>query len=94
MASVYEEQSMGMANLRIALVHDRGRADLLACRVYSYGAAVGESLWFMTTSRQSADVIAFFCSEGFAQLKVCFVPTRGEAGWVQPHPLRGRLRRR
>jgi hypothetical protein len=26
----------------------------------------------------------FFTSRGFAQVKVCFVPTLGEAGWRDP----------
>lgn len=48
-------------------------------RVCRYGLAVGDALWFIATQRQSANVIVIFCSEGFAQLKVCFVPTRGDA---------------
>ena len=95
MARIYQAETMGEADLRVALVTDRGRADLLVNRVGSYGLAVGDALWFITTQRQSANVIVFFCSEGFAQLKVCFVPTRGEAGWVhdRPHRWRGRLGR-
>lgn len=91
MARVYQAESMGMADVRIALVRDRGRADLLACRVSSYGAASGDALWFIMTDRQQASVVAYFCDEAFAQLRVCFVPSRGEAGWVRPHRWRGRL---
>lgn len=94
MARIYQSESMGMADVRIAVVRDRGRADLLACRVSSYGAALGDALWFITRDRQQANVVAYFCDESMAQLKVCFVPTRGEAGWQHPHRLRGRLARR
>jgi hypothetical protein len=96
MARIYETETMGEADLRVAVVSDRGRADLLVNRVSSWGLAVGDGLWFMTPQRQSATVLVFFCSEGFAQLKICFVATRGEAGWVhdRPHRWRGRLGRR
>jgi Family of unknown function (DUF6150) len=93
MARVYQAESMGMADVRIALVRERGRADLLAHRVSSYGAAVGDALWFITRDRHQASVAAYFCDEALAQLKVCFVPTRGEAGWVRPHAMQGRLGR-
>jgi hypothetical protein len=95
MAKVFVSDSMGMADVMVAVVRDRGRADLLVCRVDTYGAAGGAGLWFMTLSRQSANLTVFFCSEGMARLKICFVPTRGEAGWVNgdPHPLRRRLTR-
>lgn len=93
MARIYQAESMGMADLRIALVRERGRADLLACRVSSYGAATGDALWFITRNRHDATIAAYFCDESLAQLKVCFVQARGEAGWVRAHPWRGRLAR-
>ncbi len=95
MASVFVTDAMGMADWLIARVFDRGRADLLVNCVGSYGLARGEALWFLTDDREMSSMQVCFCSEGMAQLKVCFVPTRGEAGWVQAqHPLRGRLVRR
>lgn len=91
MARVYQAESMGMADVRIALVRDRGRADLLVYRVSSYGAAAGDARWFITTDRAQATVTAYFCDEASANLRVCFVSSLGEAGWLTPHRLRGRL---
>lgn len=91
MARVYQAASMGEARFRVALV-ERGQADLLVFRVSSLGEAVGDSLWFITRDKNIADSWLFFCSVGLSQLKVCFVSTRGEAGWVNEHPMRGRLR--
>lgn len=91
MARVYQAASMGEANVRVALVDSRGEADLLACRVGSWGMAAGDALWFITRNRQDASVSVFFTSPGFAELKVCFVDSRSEAGWQRPHRLRGRL---
>ena len=48
MARIYQAETMGEADLRVALVTDRGRADLLVNRVGSYGLAVGDALWFIT----------------------------------------------
>jgi hypothetical protein len=95
MARVFVTDAMGMADWRIARVSDRGRADLLVHCEGSYGLARGEALWCLTDDREMSSMTVFFCSEGMAQLKVCFVPTRGEAGWVDmKHRLRGRLARR
>lgn len=91
MARIYQAATPGEAQVRIALVRDRGRADLLACRVASWGAAYGDALWFITRSRHDATVVAYFCDEGMAQLKVCFVDARGEAGWRNAHRMKGRL---
>ena len=84
---------MGEAHVRIALVSDRGKADLLVHRVGSWGLANGDALWFITRDKQSANCWVYFTSEGMAQLKVCFVDSYGEAGWVtQNHPLKGRFK--
>ncbi|GLU31280.1 DUF6150 family protein [Trinickia caryophylli] len=91
MARIYQAESMGMADVRIALVRDRARADLLACRVSSYGMATGDARWFITTDRAQATVTAYFCDEGSANLRVCFVSSLGEAGWLRLHRLQGRL---
>lgn len=95
MARVFVTDAMGMADWLVAQVSDRGRADLLVKCVSSYGLAWGEALWCLTDDREMSTMTICYCSEGMAQLKVCFVPTRGEAGWVdKTHRLRGRLARR
>ncbi|CAB3770181.1 DUF6150 family protein [Paraburkholderia humisilvae] len=91
MARIYQAATLGEAQVRIALVRDRGRADLLACRVDSWGMAHGDTLWFITRNRHDATAIAYFCDEGLAQLKVCFVDARGEVGWRREHRMKGRL---
>lgn len=90
MTTVYQTATMGEARVRVALV-ERGSADLLVHRVASHGLAHGDALWYVTRDRQDAALLAYFTSQGMAQLKVCFVDTHGEAGWTKPHPLRGRL---
>lgn len=91
MAVVFQAASPGEADIRAALVDSRGLADLLVCRVGSRGLAHGDALWHITRDRQSASVRIWFGSIGMSQVKICFVPTRGEAGWCRPHRLRGRL---
>ena len=93
MVRVYQAATMGEADVRIALVRDEGRADLLAYRASGWGTAHGDAFWYITRNRQDANLVAYFCDEGFAELKVCFVATRGDAGWRRPHRLQGRLGR-
>ncbi|PJJ17459.1 hypothetical protein CLU90_0633 [Janthinobacterium sp. 67] len=90
MTTVYQTSTMGEARVRIALV-DRDGADLLVHRVGSRGLAQGDALWFITREPQNANVHVYFTSQGMAELRVCFVDNRGEAGWTKPHPLHGRL---
>ena len=91
MARIYQTAVMGEAHVRIAIVEERGDADLLVHRVSSWGLAHGDARWFITRDKQDATAWIFFTSRGFAQLKVCFVDTLGEAGWQRPHRFRGRL---
>ncbi|MDN2672254.1 MULTISPECIES: DUF6150 family protein [unclassified Janthinobacterium] len=85
MARIFQAQSMGEADVRVALV-ERGSADLLVHRVASWGLAHGDALWYITRDRQSATASVFFVSQGMAQLKICFVDSHGEAGWQAPRP--------
>ncbi len=88
MTRIYQSPSMGDAHLRVALVRDIGQADLLVHRVGSWGLAHGGALWFITRNKQDAQLYIYFCSLGMAQLKVCFVSSYGQAGWVSgEHPL-------
>lgn len=92
MARIYQCATMGEADLRIALVDSPGAADLLVCRVSSWGLARGDALWYITRMRQDATARVFFTSIGMAQLKVCFVRSQREAGWQRPSVFEGRLR--
>lgn len=91
MARIYQAATMGEATVRAAIVESRGEADLLVCRVGSWGMAHGDALWFITRNRHDATACVFFTSLGLANLKVCFVDGKNEAGWQRPSRLRGRL---
>jgi len=91
MARIYQVPNMGEARIRVALVSDRGQADLLVHRVSSWGMAHGDSRWFITRERFDATAWVYFCSIGMSQVRVCFVDTYGEAGWLVDHKLKGRF---
>ena len=93
MARIYQAATMGEAHIRIAIVTTRAEADLLVHRVSSWGLAVGDALWFITRSKQDDTVCVFPSSVGMAHVKICFVDTSGEAGWVKPHPYKGKFAR-
>jgi hypothetical protein len=84
MARIYQTTSLGEAQVRVALVADRAQADLLVYRVGSWGLAHGDALWFITRDKQDANCWIHMTSLGMAELKLCFVDTYGEAGWVTP----------
>jgi len=84
MARIYQVQTMGEADVRVALVSDRGQADLWVHRVGSWGLAHGDARWFITRDRNDATSWVYFCSIGMAQVLVCFVDSYGEAGWRDP----------
>lgn len=92
MARIYQTYEFGEAQLKIALVHSLGMAQLAVCRVNCWGMAQGDAFWFITRDLQEATVRVKFCSEGEADLLICFVSTRGAAGWRQEqHRWRNRL---
>ncbi|WP_035059840.1 DUF6150 family protein [Andreprevotia chitinilytica] len=91
MARIYQAATMGEAHIRVAIVTDRGRADLLVHRVASYGMAHGDARWYITRDKQSATAWVYFTSPGFAQVSICFVDSYGEAGWQKPNPHKGRF---
>lgn len=84
-ARIFQSETMGEADLRVAIV-PRDNADLLVHRVSSPGLARGDAVWYMTRDRQEATARVFFVSQGMAQLKICFIDKRGEAGWQVPRP--------
>lgn len=91
MARIYQAATMGEAHVRVAIVESRGDADLLVYRASSWGMAHGDAHWFITRDKQDATAWVFFTSRGFADVQVCFVNNRGEAGWQQPSRFRGRF---
>lgn len=84
MARIYQVQNMGEADVRVALVAERGQADLWVRRVSSWGMAQGDARWFITRDRNDATSWVYFGSIGEAQVLVCFVDSYGEAGWRDP----------
>lgn len=80
---------MGDADVRVAIVQDRGMADLLVHRVASWGLARGDHLWFITRSKQDATARVFFTSPGMAQVNIYFVQSYSEAGWRADSRYRG-----
>lgn len=93
MARIYQAATMGEAHIRIAIVSARAEADLLVHKVSSWGLAMGDALWFVTNNKQEATAWVFPTSVGMAHVKICFVGTSGEAGWVKPHPYKGKFSR-
>lgn len=93
MARIYQAATMGEAHIRIAIVAIREEADLLVHRVSSLGLASGDALWFITRSKQDATVWIYPTSVGMANVKICFVDNVSEAGWLKPHPCKGKFNR-
>lgn len=92
MTRVYQSPTMGDAHVIVALVRDRGQADVLVHRVSSWGLARGPALWYITRNKQDAQVYIYMSSLGMAQLRVCFVNTYDEAGWINnDHPAAGKF---
>jgi hypothetical protein len=92
MARVYQTATLGEAQIRVAIVSNRGEADLLVHRVSSWGLANGDGLWYITRNKQEATVYIYISSIGMAQVKVCFVDSFGEAGWLTESKYRGHFR--
>jgi len=89
-ARIYQTTEMGEAHLRISIVSHR-EADLLVHRENSSGLAQGDAHWYITRDKQVATAWVFFTSHSMAQVSICFVDSRGEAGWQRPSPYRGRF---
>jgi hypothetical protein len=87
----YQTFLPGDATLRAAIVPDRGRADLLVWLASYRGLVHNEGHWFMTKREDEAMLRVWFCSEGVEDIKVYFVKTPAEAGWVHGHHMKGKL---
>jgi hypothetical protein len=93
MARIYQTHEMGMADIRVALVDHPGQADLCVKRVGSRGLAHDDALWYICNNKQEAQVSIYFCSQGMAEIKVCFVNDYSMTGWKNKHRLRGQFGR-
>lgn len=91
MAIIFQTPSMGEAHIRVAIVSERGQADLLVHRASSRGLANGDARWYITREKQDATCWVFFTAIGMAQVKICFVNNFGEAGWQKQHQYQGRF---
>ncbi|MGB1109246.1 MAG: DUF6150 family protein [Gammaproteobacteria bacterium] len=91
MARIFQTNSMGMADIKAALVNHPGEADLCVYRVSSRGMAHGDAFWYICRDRHDAQSLIYFCSRGMAQVKICFVGNHSAAGWKTDHPLKGRF---
>jgi hypothetical protein len=91
MARIYQTPLMGEAHIKVALV-SRGDADLLVRRVDSAGMAGSEGHWYITRDKEDAGTWVCFTSVGFAEVKVCFVDSAGDAGWQKESRYKGRFR--
>jgi Family of unknown function (DUF6150) len=92
MARIYQSPSMADADIRVAIVTDRSEADLLVHRVITRALASEEAHWYVTQDRTEAKTLIWVTSAGMAQLRICFVDSADEAGWVRSHPLQGSIR--
>lgn len=92
MAWIYQTATMSEAHIRVAVVDQSDQADLCVYLASSIGQAVGDDIWFVDQSKQSARTWVYFTNQEMAQVKVCFVKDRIMAGWKNEHPLQGKFR--
>ncbi len=81
------------AELTVEVVQRRAIADLLV-HIDNSKRHVGhtEAIWSIVEERKPlARRIMFTEKPGLARLKVCFVDSPVQAGWVRNHALKGRL---
>jgi uncharacterized protein DUF6150 len=93
MTLVYETSTSNYADFSVQVVHSPAIADLLVYRDKSRGAAqIDEGVWCFVDGRETSKKAVHFTKvPGFAQLKIFYVASRGLAGWLRNHRLRGRL---
>lgn len=93
MTMVFEVDRPGGADVHVQLVDSPGIADLLVFRdMTKLSALRSEGVWcFVNEDNPSSKKIHFSRKPGFQNLKVCYVASRGLAGWIKNHQLKGRL---
>ena len=92
LAWIYQTGSFGEAHIKAAKVDHIGEADLCVYIVSSLGMAQGDEFWFVDRARESARTWVYFTGRGMAQVTICFVKSRGLAGWRTEHRLKGKFR--
>lgn len=93
MTMVFEVDHSGRADVHVQLVDSPGIADLLVFRDMAKASALhNEGVWcFVNEDSASSKKIHFSRKPGYKNLKVCYVKSRGLAGWIKNHQLKGRL---
>jgi hypothetical protein len=90
-ATVYQVSNAADADVVVSMVDSAEKADLLVVRVSSPGLAWGDAAWYITQNPDEASVRVYFGAADAGQVKIFFVNQTGAAGWVRPHPFRGRF---
>ena len=90
---VFEVDHFGVADVHVQIVDTPSVADLLVYRdAAKKPAQHSEGVWcFVNEDSASSKKVNFSNRPGFKNLKVCYVSSRGLAGWNKNHPLKGQL---
>lgn len=93
MALIYRSSSSGTAEIAVCDVGSQGLADLLVFETTDQGLARSDDgVWcFVGSSGLATTSVWFTSAQGSADLKICFVSSRGLAGWRNSHALQGWL---
>jgi len=87
MIKIYQAGSFGQAQYRVHITEQKSNADLLVYLVSNPALATGNGQWYVTNQYEEANRKVLFCNKSSAQFSICFVNSRGEAGWQKPTPL-------
>jgi hypothetical protein len=92
-ALIYRSSSSGTAEISVCDVGSQGLADLLVYQTDDQGLArSNDGVWcFVGSSGLATTTVWFTDSQGSADLKICFVSSRGLADWRRGHALQGWL---
>lgn len=95
MALIYVTETRERADVTVHITENRATADLFAFKVESRDLARGQdAVWCEVDVVALADITCLLVdSIRAADLVVCFVNSRGLAGWRKPHDLDGKLAR-
>lgn len=93
MALVKVEEVRTVADINVSRVENRADADLLVFVTDSHGVSFGkEEVWSYVDNQGESNLKLFWDElSTVSDLKVCFVNDMGVAGWMNEHPLIGKL---